>query len=590
MSEGYGGGGGEGGQQQQQQVVVDGCVAGGGGGCLPFYHVPQQCRREKLRYPNANDPPPPPLHPHTPTPSPPSLMHYNPTATTVSFMSPASSSSYHLLNPSSSAAAAYDHHGGVAAFNLLDPHALFGGDHHPQVQGVSLSLSSSVASSSHHTHHGHLLGAPPAALTGPLPLVPVAPRMGPVPAGPFTGYATILKGSRFLRPAQQLLEEVCGGGSGGSALGALAGSEAEAEPSDFAAEGVDDCDKIADGSISGEQRRLKTRLVSMLDEVYRRYKLYFQQIQVVITSFEAVAGLNMAAPYAPLALKSLAKHFKCLKHAISDQLRFTNEAFGKGSRGKDEISGCRFNMNGGFCFQRAGLSSGPVNQQPVWRPQRGLPERAVAVLRAWLFEHFLHPYPSDMDKQMLAKQTGLSRNQVSNWFINARVRLWKPMVEEIHSLELRQGRKGPETDNIRSTNKQPELSSASVFSSASERTPTTASPQRNQVLPHKRFHNELARMTSHIQEPVNFSLDDLPSHHRVGVPMGVTNGGNGGVSLTLGLHQNNGICLSEPLPLNVVRRFGLEESNVAYVMGGFEGQERQFGKEFDGQLLRDFVA
>ena len=28
--------------------------------------------------------------------------------------------------------------------------------------------------------------------------------------------------------------------------------------------------------------------------------------------------------------------------------------------------------------------------------------------------------------------------QVSNWFINSRVRLWKPMVEEIHSLETQQ--------------------------------------------------------------------------------------------------------------------------------------------------------
>lgn len=28
--------------------------------------------------------------------------------------------------------------------------------------------------------------------------------------------------------------------------------------------------------------------------------------------------------------------------------------------------------------------------------------------------------------------------QVSNWFINARVRLWKPMVEEVHSLEMHQ--------------------------------------------------------------------------------------------------------------------------------------------------------
>lgn len=29
--------------------------------------------------------------------------------------------------------------------------------------------------------------------------------------------------------------------------------------------------------------------------------------------------------------------------------------------------------------------------------------------------------------------------QVSNWFINARVRVWKPMVEEIHTLETKGG-------------------------------------------------------------------------------------------------------------------------------------------------------
>jgi hypothetical protein len=26
-----------------------------------------------------------------------------------------------------------------------------------------------------------------------------------------------------------------------------------------------------------------------------------------------------------------------------------------------------------------------------WRPHRGLPERSVSVLKAWLFENFLHP-------------------------------------------------------------------------------------------------------------------------------------------------------------------------------------------------------
>ncbi|XP_009104707.1 BEL1-like homeodomain protein 3 isoform X2 [Brassica rapa] len=74
--------------------------------------------------------------------------------------------------------------------------------------------------------------------------------------------------------------------------------------------------------------------------------------------------------------------------------------------------------------------------RPSWRPQRGLPENSVSILCAWLFEHFLHPYPKESEKIMLAKQTGLSKNQVANWFINARVRLWKPMIEEMYKEEF----------------------------------------------------------------------------------------------------------------------------------------------------------
>ncbi|PPD74859.1 hypothetical protein GOBAR_DD28219 [Gossypium barbadense] len=86
--------------------------------------------------------------------------------------------------------------------------------------------------------------------------------------------------------------------------------------------------------------------------------------------------------------------------------------------------------------QQRALQQFGMMQQHAWRPQRGLPESSVSILRAWLFEHFLHPYPKDSDKIMLARQTGLTRSQVSNWFINARVRLWKPMVEEMYKEEF----------------------------------------------------------------------------------------------------------------------------------------------------------
>ena len=109
-------------------------------------------------------------------------------------------------------------------------------------------------------------------------------------------------------------------------------------------------------------------------------------MHAVVTSFEYVSGLSNAAPYASLAIKAMSKHFRCLKNAITDQIQFANKAHFHISNRKDESP--RFgNSDRGPYGQRPGF----LEHQPVWRPQRGLPERAVTVLRAWLFEHFLHP-------------------------------------------------------------------------------------------------------------------------------------------------------------------------------------------------------
>ncbi|OMO89193.1 hypothetical protein COLO4_19861 [Corchorus olitorius] len=83
------------------------------------------------------------------------------------------------------------------------------------------------------------------------------------------------------------------------------------------------------------------------------------------------------------------------------------------------------------------------SQRQAWRPIRGLLENSVAILRSWLFEHFLHPFG---ETHVGASQTGLSKNQVSNWFINARVRLWKPMIEEMHKEEFADSPQDSESD------------------------------------------------------------------------------------------------------------------------------------------------
>ncbi|KAA8518958.1 hypothetical protein F0562_016268 [Nyssa sinensis] len=303
-----------------------------------------------------------------------------------------------------------------------------------------------------------------------------------VPLGPFTGYASILKGSRFLRPAQQLLEELCDVGRGIYTEKITADSMDHPMENLSGTRNVDDSLSSGDG---GEHGRKKSRLISMLDEIYRRYKHYYQQMQAVVASFESVSGLSNAAPFANLALKALSKHFWCLKNAISDQLQFTSKAHGHINYSKEETP--RFvNSDRGLYTQIPVHNSGYLEHQPVWRPQRGLPERAVTVLRAWLFEHFLHPYPTDTDKMMLAKQTGLSRSQVSNWFINARVRLWKPMVEEIHTLETRQAQKSSQREEQTADRPGDHLPTSNSHLSENP----SPSTQRTRDLPSKRMRNE----------------------------------------------------------------------------------------------------
>ncbi|WQF83479.1 Putative Homeobox domain, HTH CenpB-type DNA-binding domain, Homeobox-like domain superfamily [Colletotrichum destructivum] len=47
---------------------------------------------------------------------------------------------------------------------------------------------------------------------------------------------------------------------------------------------------------------------------------------------------------------------------------------------------------------------------------------SVRILKNWLSTHTRHPYPSDEEKEMLQRQTGLNKTQITNWLANARRR------------------------------------------------------------------------------------------------------------------------------------------------------------------------
>lgn len=72
--------------------------------------------------------------------------------------------------------------------------------------------------------------------------------------------------------------------------------------------------------------------------------------------------------------------------------------------------------------------------QPPTKKRRGnLPRPVTDILRNWLDEHIHHPYPTEAEKNHLMRQTGLTLNQISNWFINARRR----RLPQMHRQKLR---------------------------------------------------------------------------------------------------------------------------------------------------------
>lgn len=543
--------------EQQQQVVVAGMGDGLlGSPMMSMYHVPQQSRREKLRYPSSEENPLSPL----------------PISTRIN---PQHLRTHPHLAPSSSSSS-------------------------------SLPLQKSLNGNQHHIS---------------------IPRSSPME--PFTGYAAVLDGSKFLIPTQNMLAELCDVG-----LGRCGGADGFDDHSEPLAELQMVVDQLRledmnqkytnDESVGNDQRRIKTWLISTLNEVYNVCKQYLHQLRSIISAFESVAGLSNAAPYASLAMESMSRHFCRIKDAICDQLCYAHKAHfhltnnEDSSKSKKEEKFQLAISNGSSCYRRTSRPPTPLqgssanhprssntnnNSNYVWRPQRGLPEKAVAVLKAWLFEHFLHPYPTDTDKHMLAKQTGLTRNQVSNWFINARVRLWKPMVEEIHSLEQRQSKKVQIPAIFKTSSEQQPLPLPSSSPSPSM-VPSTSSTADllnvKQVSNASHFFRDVQNalssvVTVDIPQPCNFSPSpvDTSSRQQQHTSNSHVGGFGTGVSLTLGLQQNNNTTVSiseqqQRIPLNVARHFGFEDDYIPSMSLAAVGKDVVSSSQ--QQFFRDFIG
>lgn len=255
-----------------------------------------------------------------------------------------------------------------------------------------------------------------------------------------------IQNSKYLKAARELLDEVVNvrdaikrKGDRSNQSKDSGGKGKDAEKSE---EKADEHEGNSSTELTPSERQdLQNKvsaLMALLDQVDRKYRHYRHQMQIVMSSFDAVAGAGAARPYTALALQTISRHFRSLRDAIGSQVQSLRRSLGEKDTSAQGGGLSRLRYIDQQLRQQRAMQQFGMMQQPqhAWRPQRGLPESAVSVLRAWLFEHFLHPYPKDSEKLMLARQTGLSRGQVSNWFINARVRLWKPMIEEMYKEEF----------------------------------------------------------------------------------------------------------------------------------------------------------
>ncbi|KAL1338318.1 hypothetical protein HN51_032992 [Arachis hypogaea] len=296
-------------------------------------------------------------------------------------------------------------------------------------QGLSLSLSSQQAGL------GSFRDVAPQALSGDEICGGRSTSSASAVTNGGSSIQSVILSSKYLKAAHELLEEVVNVNNAELATKKMMKTvgESSTAASGDGSIGGEGSGKRSSELSSAERQEIslkKAKLLSMLDEVEQRYRQYQQQMEVVVSSFEQAAGIGSGRTYTALALQTISKQFRCLKDAITRQIKGANKSLG-------EEEGSRLKYVDHHLRQQRALQQLGMIQHNAWRPQRGLPERSVSLLRAWLFEHFLHPYPKDSDKHMLAKQTGLTRSQVSNWFINARVRLWKPMVEEMYAEEMK---------------------------------------------------------------------------------------------------------------------------------------------------------
>jgi len=123
----------------------------------------------------------------------------------------------------------------------------------------------------------------------------------------------------------------------------------------------------------------------------------------------------------------------------------------------------------------------------------------VEYLKNWLMspEHINHPYPSESEKARMVADTGIEIKRLNNWFVNNRIRFWKPRFEAMQKQQEQKKRKlGKSKEN------------SIVFDKESSMAPPKGTAGRSPNLKQDSNKKILAHLPSRISSP-SLDLSDL---------------------------------------------------------------------------------
>ncbi|KAK4401215.1 Homeobox protein A [Sesamum angolense] len=197
----------------------------------------------------------------------------------------------------------------------------------------------------------------------------------------------LLSGSRFVHAMQEILAEIAGY--------ALENIEQTSYSGNRIGDGVN---VSFSSSLDGEntfmyqnnilQERTaeskKKHLLALLQVVDERYNRCLDEIHTVTSAFHAVTELDPNL-HGRFALPMISFMYKNLRERISSHVLAVGAHISKGEATEEtSLETC-------FIHKQWALQQLCKRDHQFWRPQRGLPERSVSVLRAWMFQNFLHP-------------------------------------------------------------------------------------------------------------------------------------------------------------------------------------------------------